>query len=135
MPIKRLKNGQYDVSVCVNRQRVHRLLPKGATASDAKKLPAIPGDPRLVDLMANCIRHADTLRGPKPARYAAQRIGRWVEGYTASQARQVAATICQDMAGAYKPGTINKSLGTLKKALSIAYERACNRPLACYDKA
>lgn len=135
MPIKRLKNGQYDVSVCVNRRRVHRLLPKGATASDAKKLeadlisalakklPAIPGDPRLVDLMADYIRHTDTLRGPKPARYAAQRIGRWVEGYTASQARQVAATICQDMAGAYKPGTINKSLGTLKKALSLAYER------------
>ena len=135
MPIKRLKSGAWDVAVCVNRQRVHRRLPATATARDAKqleadlvsaigkKLPAIPGDPWLTALMAAYMRHAEHLRGPKPAKYHAQRIGRWVDGKRASEARQVAAAICQDMAGAYRPATINKSLGTLKKALSMAYER------------
>lgn len=73
--------------------------------------------------MAAYLRHAETLRGPGPARYAALRTGRWVEGYTASQARQCAAAMVQDMTGAYRPATINKSLGTLKKALRLAYER------------
>ena len=135
MPITKLANGTWDVSVCVNRKRVHRRLPASTSARAAKqyeadlvsalgrRLPTIPGDPLLVDLMADYIKHAEHLRGPKPAKYAAQRIGRWVEGFRASQARQVAAAIVQDMTGAYRPGTINKSLGTLKKALRIAYER------------
>lgn len=135
MPVKKLANGAWDVTVCVNRKRVHRRLPATTSARDAKRyeselvsalgrrLPTIPGDPLLVDLMAAYMQHAEHLRGPKPAKYAAQRIGRWVEGFRASQARQVAAAITQDMAGAYKPATINKSLGTLKKALRMAYER------------
>jgi integrase len=73
--------------------------------------------------MAAYMRHAESLRGPGPAKYAALRIGQWVTGYTASQARQCAAAIVQDMTGAYRPATINKSLGTLKKALSLAYDR------------
>jgi integrase len=73
--------------------------------------------------MAGYARHAETLRGPKPARYAALRIVPWVEGRTASQARQVAAAFVQDVTAIYTPRTINKSLGTLKKALSLAYER------------
>lgn len=135
MPVKQLPSGAWDVSVCVNRQRVHRRIPPGASARDAKqfeadlrsalgkRLPAIPGDPRLSELMAAYLRHAEHLKGPKPAKYAALRIGRWVDGYTASQARQCAAAIVQDMTGAYRPATINKSLGTLKKALRMAYER------------
>lgn len=135
MPVKRLADGTWDVAVCVNRRRVHRRLPSSTTARAAKqfeadlvsalgrRLPTIPGDPLLVDLMADYIKHAEHLRGPKPAKYAAQRIGRWVEGFRASQTRQVAAAIVQDMTGHYKPATINKSLGTLKKALRIAYER------------
>lgn len=135
MPIKQLKSGAWDVSVCVNRQRVHRQLPQGTSARDArqfeadlrsslgKRQAAIPGDPRLTVLMALYLQHAETLKGPKPAKYAALRIGRWVEGYTASQARQCAAAIVQDMTGHYRPATINKSLGTLKKALRMAYER------------
>jgi integrase len=132
MPIKQLKTGAWDISVCVNRRRVHRRLKAGATARDARQLEAdlisslgrrdSHGDPRLTDLMAAYMRHADTLRGPGPAKYAALRIGRWVDGYTASQARQCAASIIRDMTGAYKPATINKSLGTLKKALRLAYE-------------
>lgn len=135
MPIKQLPSGAFDVSVCVNRQRVHRQLPAGTSARDARQFeadlrsslgrraPSIPGDPRLTELMGAYLAHAERLRGPKPAKYAALRIGRWVEGHTASQARQCAAAIVQDMTGHYKPATINKSLGTLKKALRMAYER------------
>lgn len=135
MPIKRLASGQWDIAVCVNRRRVHRRLPAGATARDArqleadlisalgKRMPVIPGDPRLPELMARYIEHAERLRGPKPAKFAALRIGRWVDGYTASQARQCAAAIVQDMTGHYRPATINKSLGTLRKAVRMAFER------------
>ena len=135
MPVKQLPCGAWDVSLCVNRQRLHRRLPKGTTSRAAKQYeadlrsalgkrsPSIPGDPRLTDLMAGYMRHAESLRDPGPAKYAALRIGQWVEGYAASQARQCAAAIVQDLTGAYKPGTINKSLGTLKKALSLAYDR------------
>ena len=132
MPIKRTPAG-WDVSVCVNYRRLHRRLPASASARDAKALeaelraslarksPSIPGDPMLPALMARYLIHAETLRGPKPARYAALRIGPWVEGKRASEARFVAAKIADDMAGHYRPATINKSLGTLKKALRIAY--------------
>lgn len=135
MPIKQLPSGIFDVAVCVDGKRVHRRLKKGATARDAKRyeadlisalgkrLPSVPGDPPLADLMASYMAHAEQLRGPKQAKYAAVRIGAWVDGYRASQARQVAAAITQDFAGKYRPGTVNKSLGTLKKALRMAYER------------
>jgi integrase len=135
MPITKLASGAWDVAVCVNRKRVHRRLPATTSARDAKRFeaelisalgrraPTIPGDPLLTELMADYVRHAEHLRAPKPAKYAAQRIGRWVEGFRASQSRQVAAAIVQDMTDAYRPATINKSLGTLKKALRLAYER------------
>lgn len=135
MPIKRLASGQWDISVCVNRRRVHRRLPASASARDARtfeadlvsalgrRIPQIPGDPQLTELMARYMEHAEHLRGPKPAKYAALRIGRWVQGYTASQARQCAAAIVQDMTGHYRPATINKSLGTLRKAVRMAFDR------------
>jgi integrase len=135
MPVKQLPSGAWDIAVCVNRRRVHRVLAAGTSARDAKRFEHeliaslarksldIPGDPGLTDLMAAYMRHADTLKAPKPAKYHAARIGRWVAGYRASQARQCAAAIVQDMTGAYKPATINKSLGTLKKALRLAYDR------------
>jgi integrase len=135
MPYKRLDDGSWDISVCVKRKRIHRRLPASATARDAKqldaelrsalgkRLPAIPGDPRLVDLMADYLTHAERLKGPKPARYAALRIGRWITDETASAARHVARRFISDARGKYKPATINKSLGTLKKALRLAYER------------
>jgi len=47
----------------------------------------------------------------------------WLEKYRASQARQAAAHIVKDMTGHYAAGTINRSLGTLKKALRLAWER------------
>lgn len=133
MPIKPTKGGGWDVSVCVNYARLHRSLPKGASARDArnleaelrsalaKRLPNIPGDPALPALMGAYMVHAESLRAPGPAKFAALRIGKWVEGRRASDARFVAARIVADMTGHYKPATINKSLGTLKKALRLAH--------------
>lgn len=135
VPLPKLIKGRYEVNVCVLGQRVHRRLPEGTSARDAKQYESdlraslgrreasIPGDPLLTELMAGYMIHAETLRDPKPAKYAALRIGAWLVGRYASHARQTGMAIKQDMAGAYAPGTINKSLGTLKKALSLAYDR------------
>lgn len=134
MSVKKLQSGRFEIAICVNGQRLHRILPAGTSAGAAKQFEAdarsalgrkqatIPGDPQLTELMAVYMAHAERLRNPKPAKYAALRIGRWVEQYRASQARQCAAAITQDMAGPYRPATINKSLGTLRKALSMAFE-------------
>lgn len=129
------KKGRRHVGVMAGGRRVHRILPAGATAGDAKQLeadirsalavdtsPRIPGDPRLTEIMALYIEHADTLRSTSTAVHHAKRIGLWVEKYRASQSRQAAAHIVKDMTGHYAAGTINRSLGTLKKALRLAWE-------------
>ncbi len=140
MPIRKDTDGRWHAEACVGRRRLHRRLPAGATAGDAKRIeaeliralhtqaqarhPSIPGDPLLAELLADYTqRHAATLRSPETARHHALRIGRWLEGRRASEVRQVAAAIVSDMQGAYAPATINRSLGTLKKALADAWQR------------
>jgi integrase len=139
MPIAPTKAGGFEVSVCVRRVRLHRRLPPGATARDAKRLeaeltlaaerqatqrrPTIPGDPMLIEVMTLYVEHAAHLRSPDTAKHHAARIGRWCELYRASQARQCASHITADMLGHYKPATINRSLGTLKRGLRLAWER------------
>lgn len=140
MPIRKDKDGRYHAEACVGRRRLHRRLPVGASASDAKRLeaelirslhsqrtarsPSIPGDPPLVEIMADYTeRHAKTLRSTDTAQYHGYRIGKWLEGRRASETREVAASIVQDLAGVYAPATINRSLGALKKALRMAWER------------
>jgi integrase len=95
-----------------------------AAAAASQAVKAQPGDPLLTTLLADYTeRHAYTLRSPQTARYHALRIGRWCEGHRVSETRQVVAKIVQDMTGHYKPATINRSLGTLGKALRIAWDR------------
>lgn len=129
--------GRRHVGFMVGGRRVHRRLPEGATSSDAKRVEAslreaigrarpdvvIPGDPPLAQVMALYIRHADTLRSPSTAKDSANRIGPWVQKYSASQAREAAAHIVRDLRKAYEPATINRSLATLKKGLALAWEQ------------
>lgn len=77
----------------------------------------------MTQVMGLFMTHSKSLRSPETAKYHAARIGPWVERYRASEARQCAAHIIADMTGHYKPATINRSLGTLKKALRLAWDR------------
>jgi integrase len=139
MPIKPTAAGGFEVSVCVRNVRLHRRLPPGTAARDAKRLeaeltiaagraagkrtPVVPGDPTLLEVMALYVDHATHLRSPDTAKHHAARIGRWCELYRASQARQCAAHITSDMRGHYAAATINRSLGALKRGLRLAWER------------
>lgn len=135
MPIKRTKEGGYEVSVCVRYQRLHRRLPPGSSASDAKQLeaelrralghgarPVVPGDPWMNEVMAAYCENTAHLRSPKTAKLHANRIEKWAVMYRASQARQCAAHIVKDMRGPYKEATINRSLGAMKAGLKIMWE-------------
>lgn len=128
------KAGRRHVGVMVGGRRVHRILPAGASASDAKRTEAeirsaigrrsvaIPGDPTLHQVMSLYLEHTKTLRSQKTAEYHALRAGAWLERYRASEAVQAAAAMAQDMRGHYAAATINRSLGALKKALGLAWE-------------
>lgn len=131
------KKGRKHVGVMVSGKRVHRILPVGATESDAKLLEAqlrsainktparavnVPGDPMLVEVMTLYMEHANSLRSAKTARIHARRFGPWSLKYRASQTRQAAAAFVRDTKGKIKPATINWSLSTLKKALELAYD-------------
>lgn len=128
------ENGRLHVGIMAGGRRIHRRLPAGAPKSAAKQLeadlraalgrarvPTIPGDPPLAGIMELYLAHAAALRSPETARYHALRIGPWLIGHRASDADRVAQRIVRDMRGHYKPATINRSLGTLKAALTIAW--------------
>jgi integrase len=68
------------------------------------------------------VAHADNLRSPETAKYHAGRAGAWATQYRANQARAFAAHLVQDMLPSYSPATINRTLGTVKKALHMAWE-------------
>lgn len=130
------KDGRKHVEVWSGGKRVHRTLPRGASARDAKQLeaellsaigrgraPSIPQNPPLIDLLAAYIENAKkTLRSPDTAEYHAMRAAPWAEKYLASDADQCAQHMIKDMTGVYKPATINRSLGTIKAALTQAWK-------------
>lgn len=129
------KEGRIHVGIQVRGRRIHRSLPEGSTKSDAKLIEAelrraagkrdvpIPGDPPLPEIMSMYLTHAKTLRSPKTAEYHALRAGQWLIGKRASEAQEAAQKMIDDMRGHYKPATINRSLGAIKTALTIAYRR------------
>jgi integrase len=135
MPVRKTAAGGYEVTVSVRGRRLHRRLPPGTSAGAARQVeaqlvtalgkgePNIPGNPRLLDIMALYTQNAEKeLRSPDTAMHHAARIGPWLEGRRAEDARKVASAIVRDMRGHYAAGTINRSLGTLKRALKLAWE-------------
>lgn len=132
------KEGRRHAGVMAGGQRLHRKLPQGASARDAKlveaqlrqsialaKAPRIPGDPPLTACMGLYLDHAQrNLRSSTTAAHHAARIEPWAAKYTASQAREAALHITKDLQAAYTPSTINWSLSTLKKALRLAWEQS-----------
>lgn len=129
------KDGRRHVEVWSGGKRIHRTLARGATARDAKQLeaqlvaamgqgraPVIPQNPPLIELLAAYVENAKrTLRSPDTAEYHAKRAAPWAEKYRASEADLCAAHMVKDMIGSYKPATINRSLGTIKAALTLAW--------------
>lgn len=139
--------GRRHVGIMVRGQRVHRTLPEGATAGDAKQLeaelrasvgrnraPAIPGDPPLMEILELYAEHCDSsLRSPETAKFHAARLYPWAKKYRASEAEDCASAFIRDaskkiehkdgtVGPAYKPATINRSLGALTKGLRIAWK-------------
>lgn len=127
------EEGRIHVGIMVGGKRIHRRMPEGATKGDAKSLeaelrsaigkkaPGIPGDPMMTDVMGLYMAHADTLRSPKTAKFHALRTGPWMIGKRASEVQQAVSKMISDMRGHYQPATINRSIGAIKTALSIAY--------------
>lgn len=108
-------------------------MPKGATKKEAdkKELELIKSletreftnDPPLTEIMALYMAHSESLRSESTAKHHAARIAPYIDGKKASEAKVAATKIINGLrADGYKPATINRSLGTLKKAISLAWE-------------
>jgi integrase len=133
----------------VEGKRVHRILPKGASASDAKRVEAeiraavarapktvnIPGDPPMIAILNLFVEHSKKLRSSETSEYHARRLGPWAAKYKASQAQEFADHVIKDMSQlvehpktkemkpAYAPATINRSLACAKKGMDIAWRQ------------
>lgn len=132
MPIRKDKEGRWHAEVCIDGQRLHRILPRGAGKKDAEAKETelekslerreFTNDPPLTEIMALYMTHSETLRSESTAKYHAARIAPYIDGKVASEAKFCATKISLALTAAgYKPATINRSIGTLKKALSLAW--------------
>lgn len=77
----------------------------------------------MQEIMGLYLAHAETLRSPETAKYHAIRAGQWLIGKRASEAHICMQKMIADMYGHYKPATINRSIGAVKKALSMAFQQ------------
>lgn len=145
------KNGRKHVGIMVAGKRVHRILPEGATARDAKlveaelraavarapkaKQVAIPGDPPMLQILEIYLEHASQLRSADSSKHHIMRLKPWAASFRASQAQEFADKVIRDMSKliedpktksmkpAYAPATINRSLACVKKGLTLAWKR------------
>lgn len=132
MPVRKDKEGRWHAEICVDGQRLHRILPKGAGKKDAERKEAelrqelerveFSEDPPLTEVMALYMEHADGLRSPKTAKEHAIRLTPYTFGKKASEAQAAVLEMQRELAH-LKPATLNRSIGTLKKALTIAWEK------------
>ena len=116
MPVRKDAEGRYHAEVCIDRRRLHRRLPLGASKANANRVEAeltgalharrvdrlssIPGDPLRTDLLGDYSeRHTKTLRSTDTAQYHADRIGRWCDGRLPSETLQVATGAIHGRAG------------------------------------
>ena len=141
MSIHSDKNGRTHISLMVNGKRIHRILPEGTTAGKAKLAEAeirtaltkavdqksrsinIPGDVSLTVILGLYVEHAKSLNSEKTSIHHALRLGAWAEKYRASQAEECAHHFSEDAREKYAAATINRSLSTLKKGLTIAWRK------------
>lgn len=129
--------GRKHVGIMVGGKRVHRVLPEGATTSDAKlveaelraavarapKVVQIPGDPSMMKILEIYAEHAQHLRSADTSTHHAKRLWPWAEKYKASQAQEFADHVIRDMREAYAHATINRSLACAKKGLELAWRQ------------
>jgi integrase len=134
MSITKDKEGYWHVNVCIDRQRVHRRLPKGGTKTEAETIKAeiiqslkarkYSADPTLIEIMDLYMEHAKNLRSPESAELHAIRSKKWIVGYRASEFKKCAVLMIDGLLKeGLKPATINRTLGTIKKGLSLAFDR------------
>jgi len=143
--------GRRHVGIMVEGKRIHRKLPEGATASDAKRIEAelraavarapkskevvIPGDPPMTVILTLFVEHSEGLRSASTSKHHAKRLMPWAEKYKASQVQEFAHHVIKDMSKlvehkktkklvpVYAPATVNRSLACVKKGMTIAWKQ------------
>jgi len=137
MSIWQDKQGRTHVGIMVEGQRIHRIMPEGTTAGDAKLAQAelraalvknpkqvrIPGDMPMMAALTLYEAHAKHLRSEVSSMHHARRLSPWAKRYKASQASEFAQHFTRDTRAVYAAGTINRSLAIAKKSLSLAWEQ------------
>jgi integrase len=131
------KNGRKHVGIMVAGKRIHRILPEGSTAADAKLIEAelraavartpkvvrIPGDPSMLQVLDLYFEHAETLRSAETSKYHVARLQCVAASYKASQAQEFGDAAVAALRGKYAPATINRSLACAKKGLELAWRK------------